>query len=339
MPKEEIPSIREIVKDSYLIIPLVGLVYLLIVVYSPFMAAFAAIVLSLVIMAAEMAVKATMDAHGVFTGREQSGSGGIAGSGLILSRMMNGILSLARDIVGCLILGGKNMIMVALACAGAGMIISVITNTGLGLTFSSIVIAYSGGIQILALFFIMIASIILGMGLPCTPAYIIAVSVGAPALLKMGGDLLASHLFVFYFAILAAVTPPVCIAAYAGAALANTNPLRTGFEAFKLALAGFLVPYAFFFDEALLMRGTPLDIVLSVLRMCLVTILLAVGLEGWLLRKVSLAARGVMMSAAVMLVFLFSHKYVSLLAGGATLLTLYAFQLASGSKESETRTR
>ncbi len=322
LPKEEIPAFKEIIKDAYLILPLVGLIYLLVIGYSPFMAAFVAIILSLGIMVTEMMIKGKKNIHGVLAYKKHSKTG----LELILSRFAALIFDMIRGIKSCLTLGGKNMIMVALACAGAGMIISVITNTGLGLTFSSVVVAYSGGIYLFALFFIMIASIILGMGLPCTPAYIIAVSVGAPALLKMGGDLLATHLFVFYFAILAAVTPPVCIAAYAGASLANTNPLKTGFEAFKLALAGFFVPYAFYFDEALLMRGTFLDIFLSIVKMFVVITLLAIGLEGWFLRKIPLIVRSIIVASATMLVFMFSNNYATIFIGLAVFIILFAFQ-------------
>jgi TRAP-type uncharacterized transport system fused permease subunit len=211
----------------------------------------------------------------------------------------------------------------------------VITNTGLGLAFSSVIIAYSNGIAILALMFVMVASIILGMGLPCTPAYIIAASVGAPALLKMGGDLLAAHLFVYYFAILASVTPPVCITAYAGAALAGANPMRTGLEAFALALGGFLVPYVFYFDPALLMQGDFLEIASSVLRLFFMIVMLAVALQGWLLKKVPLTVRGGLIALAVSLPVVFSSKLLGSLIGMAALALLYVFQSRKIAQEQE----
>jgi len=158
-------------------------------------------------------------------------------------------------------------VTVALACIGAGLIISVITNTGIGLALSSVIVAWSGGKLFFTLFLIMVTSLILGMGLPCTPAYIIAVAVGAPALIAMGSDLLAAHLFVFYFAILAAVTPPVAIAAYAAASIAGSDPLKTGFAALKLAVAGFIIPYVFMYNPALLLKGSVLEILTSTLLM------------------------------------------------------------------------
>lgn len=325
LPKEELPSIKEIVKDAYLVLPLLGLVYLLVIGYSPFMAAFVAILLTLGNMTGELLVKEAAYAYRVWAGGEkptESRSKIKTTAGHFFKELSR----LGMKVMDCLVLGGKNMIMVALACAGAGLVISVITNTGLGLAFSSVIMAYSGGVTILTLFFVMLASIILGMGLPCTPAYIIAASIAAPALLRMGGDLLAAHLFVYYFAILAAVTPPVCIAAYAGAALAGTNPLRTGLEAFMLSLGGFLVPYVFYFDQALLMRGSITDIVSSAVRVLLMIVILAIALQGWLLKKVPLVVRGGMIAVSISLPILFSNKWLAILVGLMVPITLFLFQ-------------
>lgn len=147
------------------------------------------------------------------------------------------------------------MIMIALACAGAGMVVSIVTHTGLALGIATVITNWSGGHLLPALFIIMITSLVLGMGLPCTPAYIIAITIGGPALLAMGIDMLSAHLFVFYFAILAGITPPVCVPAFCVASIAHSRPLQTGFEAFKLALIGFLIPYVFVYNQTLLMWG------------------------------------------------------------------------------------
>ncbi len=118
------------------------------------------------------------------------------------------------------------MIMIAMACAGAGMVVSIVTHTGLALGIATVITNWSGGHLVPALALIMVTSLVLGMGLPCTPAYIIAITIGGPALLAMDCELLASHMFVYYFAILAGVTPPVCIAAYCGAAIAGAKRAR-----------------------------------------------------------------------------------------------------------------
>lgn len=330
MAEDELPSVKEIIKDAYLLIPLVGLVGFLIIGYSPFMAAFVSILLSVAVMLGELLVR-----EAAYVYRARTGAGQPSGETTIARHLMKELYGLGLKITDALVLGGRNMIMVALACAGAGFVVSVITNTGLGLSFSSVIIAYSNGIAILALMFVMVASIILGMGLPCTPAYIIAASVGAPALLKMGGDLLAAHLFVYYFAILASVTPPVCITAYAGAALAGANPLRTGFEAFALALGGFVVPYVFYFDPALLMQGDFLAISSSVLRLFFMIVMLAIALQGWWLKKIPMAVRGGLIALSVSLPVVFSTKAQGILIGFAVLALLYVFQSRQLAQEQE----
>jgi len=142
------------------------------------------------------------------------------------------------------------------------------------------------------------------MGLPCTPAYIIAITIGGPALQAMGCDLLASHLFVFYFAILASVTPPVCIAAYCGAAIAGSEPLRTGWEALKLALVGFLIPYVFIYNPALLMQGTVVEIITVFLLLLVSTYFLASGLSNFFLQKLKYWQRVIIIFIGFFLVFI-----------------------------------
>jgi len=330
MPKEELPTVREIVRDSYLILPIVGLVYLLLIGYSPFMAAFVAILSSLGIIFGELIFREVRYVYRFMRNEKRPAEDEQGSTDTIRSHIVKEFNNTIRQVRDCLVVGGQNMIMVALACAGAGMVISGITNTGLGLAFSSVVIAYSKGITIFALFFVMVASIILGMGLPCTPAYIITVSVGAPVLLKMGGDLLASHLFIYYFAILAAVTPPVCIAAYAGAAVAGTDPLKTGFEAFKLAIAGFFVPYVFYFDHALLMQGGFVDVFTSLVRIVICVILIAVAIQGYMLRAVPFILRLILMIIAVVLPFVFSSKLWAIFVGLSVLLLMVFFQTQFG---------
>ena len=137
------------------------------------------------------------------------------------------------------------------------------THTGLGLSLSSGIIASSGGILLIALFLVMIVSLILGIGLPTTAAYVLTAALAAPALERMGVDPLAAHLFCFYFAIIACVTPPVSICAYAGAGIADADPVKTGFIAAKLALVGFVIPYMFVYNPALITHGSLANIIFS----------------------------------------------------------------------------
>lgn len=224
----------QIAKDSYLLIPMILLVVLLLKGFSPFLAANAAILVTFII---SFARKKTW-------------------------------MTPAR-IWSTLRLAGQNMVMIALACAGAGMVVAIVTHTGLALGIATVITNWSGGQMLPALLLIMVTSLVMGMGLPCTPAYIIAITIGGPALLAMGADMLAAHLFVYYFAVLAGVTPPVCVPAFCAASIANSKPLQTGFEAFKLAMAGFVIPYIFIYNPALLMQGSVLEIVSVVLGLLL----------------------------------------------------------------------
>jgi len=269
LSKEEVLTVKDLIKDAYLLIPLAGLVYMLLVGYSPFMAAAIAILISFAI-----------------------------------SFFKKETMMIPRRLWSTLRLAGKNMIMIALACAGAGMVVSIVTYSGLGLGIAAVITNWSGGILLPALLLIMLTSLILGMGLPCTPAYIIAITIGGPALQAMGCDLLASHLFVFYFAILASVTPPVCIAAYCGAAIAGSEPLRTGWEALKLALVGFLIPYVFIYNPALLMQGTVVEIITVFLLLLVSTYFLASGLSNFFLQKLKYWQRAIIIFIGFFLVFI-----------------------------------
>jgi TRAP transporter 4TM/12TM fusion protein len=240
------PPLSSLLKGSYLILPVVALLAYLIIGYSPFKAAFVAILIAVAIS---------------FVNRKNWMTPG--------------------RILDALEQGGKDMIMIAGACACAGLIISIVVNTGLALKFSSLVISFSQGNFIIALLLIMVSAVVLGMGLPTTAAYVLAVSVGGPALVKMGGELLSVHLFVFYFAILACVTPPVALAAYAGASIAKTDPLKSGFEASKLVFAGYIIPYMVIYNPGLMFRGTLTDIFLSSVVALFAIFLIAMAIEGY----------------------------------------------------------
>jgi len=269
LDKDEILSLKQILKDLYLLIPLVGLVYLLLKGYSPYFAGSIAILLSFAI-----------------------------------SFFRKDTMMTPRRLWETLELGGRNMIMITLSCAGADMVISIICFTGLGLAVAGVIGSWSGGLLFPALFFIMIVSIILSMGLPCTPAYIISIAIGGPALLALGIDLLSAHLFVFYYAVLSGVTPPVCIAAYCGAAIAGSDPMKTGFSAWKLALAGFIIPYLFIYNNALLLRGSVLEIFTVCILLLSSVVLLSGGLMGYFVRRLNILERFVLIFFAAGLMFL-----------------------------------
>jgi len=150
----------------------------------------------------------------------------------------------------------RSGVIIAAVLAASGLIVASMSRTGFALSFSSAIINVSGGSLILALLAIFVVISLLGAGIPTTPAYILAVTVGGAALQKLGVDQLAAHLFVFYYAVLADVTPPVAVTAVAGAQIAGANPMTTGWHASRIGIGGFLAPFLFVYQPALLMRGT-----------------------------------------------------------------------------------
>lgn len=192
-------------------------------------------------------------------------------------------------------------VQVAIILNAAGIVVGIIQLSGLGLRFSSIVLALGGDNLALILGLVMVTSILLGMGLPTVGAYIIQVSLTVPVLAKLGVVPLASHMFVFYFATLSAITPPVAVAAYAAAAIAGSNPIVTGFMALRLAIAGFIVPFTFVFHPALLLQGDVLQVTLAVVTAIVGVFLLAAAAEGWLLIRATLLESAILFGGALSL--------------------------------------
>lgn len=193
----------------------------------------------------------------------------------------------------------RTILDVAIACGAAGVIIGIVSLTGLGLRLSAMVLDIAGGNSFLALLFTMITALILGMGLPTVAAYIIQAALLVPALAQMGIPLLAAHLFAFYFAIISAVTPPVALAAYAAAGIAGSDVNETGWTAFKLALAAFIVPFMFAYGPALILVGGTGEIVIAAITGFLGVFALAAAVEGWLLKKTNLFERVLLFAAAL----------------------------------------
>lgn len=246
-PKELLPKLSRVLPGIICFIPVMVLFYLLISGYSPLMAGFASIVLSV----------------GV-------------------SYIRRDTWMTPKKIINALVSGAQNTVMVAIALVGAQIIVAVVTQTGLALSFSSLIITASQGILFIALLFVAVVALILGMGIPTTPAYIISATIGANALIRLGVDPFPAHLFCFYFSIISNVTPPVAVAAYAAAGLAEGDPLKTGYEAFFLAAAGFIVPFVFVYNPPLVLVGSPWEITYAFLTAMLGIIALSAGLQGWL---------------------------------------------------------
>jgi TRAP transporter 4TM/12TM fusion protein len=220
--------------------------------------------------------------------------------------------------------GAKNSIAVALACACAGIIIGVITQTGAAINFTSVVIDMSKDMLVLALILTMLAGIVLGMGMPTTPAYIVMVSLLVPAIIKLGAIPPAAHMFAFYFAILSAITPPVALAVYAAAGIAKAPLWQAGWTAVRVGAAGFIVPFMFIFEPTLLMIGAWHDILQSFISASIGTICLAAGLFGYLFRIARVWERVFLLGAAVMLI---KPGLVTDLIGAGLLLSVVVSQL------------
>jgi TRAP transporter 4TM/12TM fusion protein len=207
-----------------------------------------------------------------------------------------------REILAALEHGAITAVPVAMACASAGLVIGVVSLTGLGVRFTQMVIHLSGGVLWLGGLLTMVACIILGMGLPTTAAYIITAVLGVPALTDMGVSPLQAHMFIFYFAIISFITPPVAISAYAASGIAGTNAMKTGFASFKLGLAGFIVPFLFLYSPSIVLEGSVGAIILNSLTALLGVAALAGGLMGWFGIRLSPWLRLVFMASAVALI-------------------------------------
>ena len=198
--------------------------------------------------------------------------------------------------------GAKNTVPVAIACACAGIVIGSTTITGLGISFTQFVVALSQNLLPIALLLTAVAGIILGLGLPTTPSYIVMVALLVPALVKLGAVTPAAHMFAFYFAILSAITPPVALAVFAAASLAKTSMWDAGWAAMRIGAAGYIVPFMFVYEPALLMIGPWYVTALALVSAVIGVIALAASLHGYLLAALSMWQRALLFVAAILLI-------------------------------------
>ncbi|TYP50898.1 TRAP transporter permease [Thermosediminibacter litoriperuensis] len=268
--KDELPKIKNILMErGHLMFPLVAIVYLLVTGYTPMKAALYAIVFS-----------------------------------IVTAMLRKNTRISAADIVSGLEQGARNALGVIAATACAGIIIGVVTLTGLGLKMGTSLISLAGGNLFLTLFFTMLTSLILGMGVPTTANYVITSTIAAPALLMINVPTLAAHMFAFYFGIIADVTPPVALAAFAGAGIAKANPLKTGFNAAKLAIAAFLVPYIFVYNPSLLLINVHgFEQIFLIIATSLIGIIaVSSAVSGYLITNQSVIERLIFFSGGILLV-------------------------------------
>lgn len=227
-----------------------------------------------------------------------------------------------RKVFEAMVDGAKSSIPVTTACAAAGLVIAGIMSTGLGGKLTSIVLGFTSGMLIPTLLLVMLICIILGMGMPVAAAYILTAMLAAPALIELGVTQLSAHLFIVYFSIFSAITPPVAVAAFAAAGIANASPNRVGFEAVRLGLVGFIIPFMFIIKPSLLMDGAVGEVILSSLTALVGVVVLAAGVIGWLITKANMIERILLVASGLLLM------YPSLLFAGIG-IGLIVFVLAS----------
>jgi len=269
LPKEQLPDLKKVLREKgHLVIPILGLVYLLIKGYTPLFSAFWAIAMSLLISMVKSETRLNWKKLG--EAFEE---------------------------------GAKSALGVAAACACAGMVVGAVTLTGLGLKIANGLILLGQGNLLLTLFFTMIASIILGMGLPTTAKYIILSIMAAPALIDLGVIPIAAHLFILYFGVIADLTPPVAVAAYAGAGISGGNSMKTGFISVRLAVAGFMIPYLFALDPGLMYINSSIGHTLQLIITSLAGVLaLGAAAGGYLLDNTRVYERVLLVISAITLI-------------------------------------
>lgn len=265
LSREELPRWSVIARQAYMAVPLVMLIVMLVQGFSPFRAAAWGIAATLLIMVG------TALAHRITVARQ----GLVAGT-------MGALAETAADTYDALHGSMKEVMQLIAVCAAAGIVAGVIGVTGIGGRFATMLLDLAGASTLLAMLFAMVVAVILGMGVPTTAAYAIAAAVVAPGLIRMGVMPLVAHMFIFYFAILSAITPPVALASFAAASMAQADMWRTSVIAVKLGLATFIVPFMFWLSPALLAQGPLPEILQSFATAAFGVWLLACATEGWM---------------------------------------------------------
>ncbi|TZE82795.1 TRAP transporter permease [Calorimonas adulescens] len=301
MSREEIPKLKDIILErGHLLIPLIAIIWLLVSGYTPMRVALIAILLA-----------------------------------VLCSILRKNTRIRPVDIIDALEQGARSALGVVAATACAGIIIGVVTLTGLGLKFATTMVDAAQGNLFLTLIFVMFASLVLGMGVPTTANYVITSTIAAPALILMKVPTLAAHMFAFYFGIVADITPPVALAAYAGAGIARGNPMKTGINATKIAIAAFLIPYIFVYNpQMLLIDAQPLEVIWMIITACIGMYGVGASMIGYMLTNASIIERVLMFVGGVLMVtpglstdcigfvlllsiFIFQRRKKALLAKGA----------------------
>ena len=270
LPKDQMPKVKDVMKErGHLLIPIVFLLYMLIFSgVTVIRGAFWTILVTIVV--AELRP---------------------------ISRMS------VKDICDAFVAGAKSTVSVAMACACVGIIVGVCGMTGFALNVAHAIISIGEQSLMLTLLFTMVTCMILGMGLPSIPSYLITATIAAPALVELGQPEIAAHMFCFYFAMFANLTPPVALASFAAAGLSGGSPMKTGWQSVRLALAGFIVPFMFVYNPALLLENvTVITGIQVVITACVGVVLIAAAVEGYLFGRMNVVLRVVAGVGAFLLI-------------------------------------
>ncbi|MBW2557779.1 MAG: TRAP transporter permease [Deltaproteobacteria bacterium] len=297
VPKETLPRLWETVKNSgYLLSPIIVLIYLLAVGYTAMKAGFWAVVAVVLI------------------------------SSIKKSTRMN-----SKVIVKSMVDGAKAMLVVLCACACSGIIIGILTMTGMGLKLPFFLVDMSNGSLPVLLILAMLACIVLGMGVTTVAAYLLVAVMITPALVTMGVDLLVAHIFVFYFAVVSTITPPVCLAAYAAAGIADGDPFKTGITAWRMGLAGFFVPFFLVFrPELTLLTGSYWEMILAIVIVFFAVTAVASALTGYMLQKLNMLERVLLAGAVICLIW---PTYIMDILGLVIIIVVSLYQALKKAKK------
>ncbi len=353
LPRETLPKWKKLLPEIYLLLPLVVLVYMIMVGFTMATAAVYATIYCIVasmVSREEGKKKLVMAIPFIpllimtFTSRSFEAGTFMGDNGALLLVgiafvivVVNFFISKINrkslpTVIDAFENGGKNCLSVGVACGMAGIIAGVVTMTGLGQILIGAIVRLANGHLIVALVLTMLCCIVLGMGVPTTANYIIMATTCAPILATgMGMNLMAAHMFCFYFGIVADITPPVALAAYAGSAIAKAPPMKTAVNATKLAIAAFLVPYIFAFNNAMLFINTkPLDVISVVISSTLGMLLIAIGMVGYFLRDTNMLVRLGCVAGGLLLVY---PGTVTDLIGLAVLVAVFLLQKAENARD------
>jgi TRAP transporter 4TM/12TM fusion protein len=298
MKKEDLPSVKAVLKErGHLLIPLGFLIYMLFfssktIIFSAFLTILVTVVVSMLRKTTRMTL---------------------------------------MDIVEALESGARTAVGVAVACASVGIIVGVATLTGFGLKLANGIVTLGGESLFLTLVFTMVACIVLGMGLPSIPTYIITATMAAPALVQLGIEPFVAHLFVFYFGIFANLTPPVALAAFAAAGISGGNAMKTGFTSMKLAIAGFIVPFMFVYNNSLLMIDTTWgEGIIVVVTSITGVVMLGTAVEGYLFRRMNLILRAILLLGSLLFM---NPDFIQDMIGLFIILIVVGYQWTKQRKE------